>query len=440
MLGAGQRGGSEWEQRQSQVSFDPSTGQYVDYLGKPLQYQPPLQAPPTPEYMPDIRQAFEKPEAWLERYRRQVAPPTPLRLPKLEAPYQEFPWAERGRELLSQYRPPAYETEAYRPFEYTFAQQYAPPERYQGYQFRLPEISELERVQPVAEDIWSARAAAAGEATGERFGDIRERTRDEIIRSGMGSEQAAAVMANLDVQEEKARRESQRDIDIARAGQAVGISQQEQQLGLQRGTAQAGLEAQTQERQAQELATRYNLDIDAARYMVQQQAGQQQLAGGERRFGQEFGLGERRYGFQTGLEEARYGASQRQWGVEQEAAEKEKAWQSRYGRSQDVAQTSMAQQQADWGRKLDYWNAVLQGSQAAAQQAAQQATYAQNLPEGERKDIQKQKQEYQTWEQGLPKGIDPRAVEANPEGYKQWTQAKAKQYQMPQSKQTGGYA
>lgn len=285
---------------------------------------------------------------------------------------------------------------------YDFLDKYQAPEAYTAAQFDRPDVGQLERVSPIAENVWSGREAAEKEKIAQQFADTREQVKQAAIQGQARPEQVAALMANLGVEENKAMIDAQRQLDFQRANQAVGIAQQEQTLGLQRGTTQAQLGLQAQEAQAQEMAKKYGLDIDAARYIVNQsqaqqaaqaaenaqkwgldidaaknlaaqQAAQQTAQAGEQRYGQEWAKGERATAM--GLEQAQR---------EAQAAEREKAWQSAYGRSQDVNQQAMADWQAKNAAYTDYVNAQLQGQQAASQQAAQTGTLYSNLTPEER--------------------------------------------------------
>ncbi len=350
-------------------------------------------------------------------------------------PYQAYDWSTAGQQLLEGYQPPTYSAQtyqpmggyqatpyqafgAYTPFAYNFADQYEAPEAYTPFQYTAPEMGDIASVSPLAEEIWGTKRTTAAEDIDQQFDDVRERTRDELIRTGKRPEQAAAILANIEFQQQKAKQARLNQIDVQEAEQKVGIAQTEQQLGFQKSLKEAEFDAATQENTAQELAQKYNLDIDAARYMVKQQAEQQQLEAGEtgkaydtglaesqygqefakgekqygyeqaaaeNKFGQEFNKGEKQYAFEKGAEEAKYQAALKQWLEEQKAVESEKAWQTKYGMAQDVAQTKMSQSQADNAAKLDYANALLQGQQAQAQAGAQQATYTTNLTEEERK-------------------------------------------------------
>lgn len=357
-------------------------------------------------YLFDPEQAFEEPKDWLREYRRSIGKPAkaPNLVGELQraGTYQPYDWQSALDRVASSYTPlsydaPSYVTPtAYQRTQFDFANQYAAPSSYQAYDYRTPEIEELERVQPISDDIWNLRRTEATEDVSNRFRDIKQRARDELIRTGRRPEQTAAVMAGLDVEEDRAKREEERRIAIERAQQGVGIAQQEQQLALQRGTSQASLESETQEREAQELAKTYGFNIDAARYLVDQYRQQQQAQAGERQFAYTSDAAEAdrryraaveaaQYKYQTGTEAERYKSAMQQWAEEQKAAEAEKAWQSKYAQAQDIASARQTQWGDTQAAKIDRWNALMQGTGASQTGAAQEATYWTNLTDKERR-------------------------------------------------------
>ena len=387
-------------------------------------------------YSPDIGGAFDKTDEWNQRYSDAISGGfDPLKVSELADSYKAYGWGDtvdpvtgevvqgKGSQLLSEYKAPTYDSaeyempDAYKGYEYDFANQYEAPDAYQSFDYQMPDIEGIQSVQPMSEGIWDAQAAKANEAVTAQFGDIKQRTRDELIRTGKRPEQAAAIMANLELEEQKARQVAGRDLNIEEAKQNVGIAQTEQSLGAQRGEFSAGMDAKTQEKQAQEMAQKYGMDIDSARYKVQQEASQQQLLAGEGKAANESAFAQtswkqsvdeanKRFGYETSLEKERYLAAQKQWIAEQEAAESEKQWQSEYGRSQDQASIDMAKWQAENAAKLDEWNATLQGGTQAGQTAAQKATYDTNLTENERREGRNQTRDAAIAEAGQAPSTD----------------------------------
>ena len=386
------------------------------------------------DYAPDIGGVFGGSEQQLADYYRSLNRPgqledlqSYLREAGTYQPYQ-FEAIESGEPTYQQQQ---YEQMGYTPYqdyqqtEYDLMGQYQAPEAYNPYQYTAPEIGELERVSPLASEIWGAKRTEAKEGVAQQYGDIRDRMREEAIRSRGRPEQLAALEASLGIEESKAQRDEARKLAIAEAEQGVGIAQQEQQLALQRGMRQAEFGSEMQERQARELAQTYGMDLDAARYMVDQYAKQQQLQAGESqygyqtgaeqsRLGQEFEQGERRFGHEQALGEGRYAfeterdramreQAMQQWLQEQTATEEEKAYQSRYAQGQDLAQTGLTQYQAQNAADLDYANALLQGQQAQTGIAAQEATYWTNLNQQER-DARRREQQAWAQQQQTPTG------------------------------------
>ncbi len=400
-------------------------------------------------YAFDPTMAFSNEEDWLQRYSDSI-PGSPEPAPDLTrdlrnaGTYKGFDWAKAGDELMGGYQPPEYVaadyiaaptyqktqysgTSPYQKTNFDFSDKYQPPDEYQAFGFTQPDVADVQKVQPLADSVWNAKKQDAFDAVDTRYNDIAQRTRDELIRTGKRPEQAAAVMQNLDIEREKAKREESRKLDIAQADQTVGISQKEQELGLQRGLAVAGMDTQTQENMAAELSKKYGYSLDDARYVVDQYAKQQEAQAGENKsaydasaaedrykFEAEKGenqyaneaetkeatrqydasVNEAKYGYEAGTEAERYDTGMDQWFKEQQAAEAEKEWQSKYGAAQDIAQAKQTQWQDEQAAKTDQWNAIMQGAQQAGTSAAQQGTYWTNLEPGERKDKQTAAQNY----------------------------------------------
>lgn len=381
---------------------------------------------PTKAYTFNAEPAFGKPDDLIDRYIASI-PKEPAKSPNLTqrledvGAYQGFDWEEAGRELKEGYKPPEYKAAEYigapdyEKTNYDFADRYQAPDDYEAFQFSQPEVDDIQSVEPMADQMWNTKKQIAQDEVGDRYKGILQRTRDEIIRTGRRPEQSAAVLSNVEFEKEKAIRDERRRLDVEQATQNVGIKQKEQELGLQRGLAVAGMDADTQERMANELAKTYGMSLDAARYMVQQNAAQQSAQAGENQAAQGFAsdaaakeyaanMGESRYGYEQGVEGARYSSAQDQWTKEQEAAEREKEWQSQYGLAQDLTQAQQSQWQADQAAKIDQWNAQMQGIGAAQTGAAQQATYWSNLEKKERDEAKKGATPYYQYNNGQATG------------------------------------
>lgn len=255
---------------------------------------------------------------------------------------------------------------------------YQAPEEYQAFQYQTPEIADIQNVQGMSDALWDTQAAGQREKIGQQFADTEAKMKQAAIQTQARPEQMAALLANQGIEQSKAQTAAQNALDVQRAQQNIGLASTMQALQAQRGTQQAQLEAANQEAQAQELAKKYGLDVDAARYIVAQKTEEQTAQQGEERF-------------KTGLEQQKR---------ETEQSERQKAYESQYGLAQDVAQAKMADWQAKNAAALDAANARLQGQQAASQNAAQQATYQSNMtPEG-RAAEQQNKGKYTTaWQQ-----------------------------------------
>lgn len=324
-------------------------------------------------YRPDLKSSFNSDNEWLSAYGKSLGT-NPSQIEDLSkgltnvGAYKGVNWQEIQDRLQSEYNAPTYNST-----NYDLNSQYTAPDPYQAYDFNAPTIENITDVQPVSDSIWEAQGAKSSEDIGNRYQDLRTQARDELIRTGKRPEQSAAILSNLGIKEEEARRSADRDLAIEKAKQGVGIAQQTQSLNAARGTAQAGLDASAQENMAKELATKYNMDVDAARYMVSNYIQENQLNSQEN---------QTKYSIDTEAE--RYKSAQDQWAAEQDAAEKQKEYQSKYGLAQDVAQTKMADYQANQASKMDYWNALLQGGEAARTGAAQESTYWTNLTKEER--------------------------------------------------------
>lgn len=295
-----------------------------------------------------------------------------------------------------------YAPEEYKAAQFDYANQYVAPEEYQAAKYNMPEIEGIEKVQPIAEDIWAGRETSEREKIAQQFADTRERVKQAAIQGQMRPEQLAAIEANLGVEESKALTGAQRDIDFERAKQGVGIAQTEQALKATRGGQQAALDIRSQELQAQEMAKKYGLDIDEARYRVQQQASQQTEQAGET--AKAYGLNIANQQFKT-----------QQVAAQQEAQAQEMA--KKYGLDIDAArytvQQQAAQEEAQAKENQAKYGLDLQSAkELATQQAAQQTAQAGELKAG---------QEWAKGERATAMGVEQAQREAEAaEREKQW--------------------
>lgn len=217
----------------------------------------------------------------------------------------------------------------YQGFDWTNPEEYySGPAPYSAGQF-----SDVPDLMASAKGQYEGQRAAQREGIAGQFKDVRSQIEEELARGNRRPEQAAALLANLGNQQVQQTQSAMRDIDFQQM-------QNEQQL------------QQTQ-------------------YQLQQQQEAAQM-------------GENQYAYQQSLDDARFRAGLQQYYQEQKAAEEQSKYQSQYGLAQDVS--SLGLQQYDVGRAADYdyYNALLQGQQAASQQFSQAGTYTTNLSEGER--------------------------------------------------------
>lgn len=328
--------------RRQQVYYDSVTGQYVDQMGQPVRApeQPGIK-PQDRVYAPDVEGAFGYSQSKLDDYFRDVqgAGYTPIGdylgrdlTSYLEdvGPYQGYDWAN--------------------PADFYDAPTYTALEGYERPELERTEFG-VDSIEPIAEGIYGGQIAASREGIARSYDDVRTRMMDEIYRTQARPEQAAALLAELGVDQSAAQQAAKRDIQFQQAQSELGIRQAEQGMALQAQQAAAAERAQ------------------AAQYLM----GAQQYEEGRRQYGYEQDRANRQY--EAGLQ---------QWYQEQQAAEGQSEYQSRYGLAQDLASTAMNQYETDRAAQYDYYNAVLQGQQAATQQASQAATYETNLSEGER--------------------------------------------------------
>ena len=169
-------------------------------------------------------------------------------------------------------------------------------------------------------------------------------------------------MADMGSQEEEDISNLLLDIEREKAGQEVGIAQGTQALKASRSMEQAALESRRKEAQSQELARVQGINIDEARYMVDQDWKLQQAKSEESK--KAYTAGTERAQFKTGLERQ---------SEEDKASEASKAYEAAYGKAQDVTGligTQHQQKMSDWSQKGQAKLSAAQLAQAASGQAA----------------------------------------------------------------------
>ena len=371
---------------QQQVYWDPSQQTYVTQSGQPLA-APPAPTPQGP-FAPDLGSAWERAQQALGRY-EYALPGGPQQITGLEeglqavGPYQQFDW-----------QLPDYAAPTYTPYEYDVPRQET--------QFATPDIAGVQDISGTPGQIWDARRAATRESVDKQYDDVEAAMLDELRRTRSRPEQAAALLANLAEQREAAQTRAGLGIDVEQSGQTVDIAKGTQSLEANRAIQQAGLEQQTQSMTAQEREA-------LAQFLL----SQQKLQGDEGR-----------YAYQEAKEGARFDTGLQQWLQEQQAQEGKAAYESEYGLAQDVAQSQMEQFGANQASAMDYYNALLQGQQAATQGFSQAATYYTNLPEGEQKKAQ-------TYQPQQPAQQPPKLTSTAPA----YSTSKTAGYNVPQAQQ-----
>lgn len=342
--------------RNSQVHFDPIRQAYFDESGNSLNPFKHKGAEGINDankvYAPDLEKSFDISRGALYDYLASTSEP----FEKLEGldseikkvgPYQAFDW-----------KIPDYEYK-----DYEVLQGYERPEL-ERTQFSGPQIRDVEDLEPIAEGLYDARMAEGRERTSQQFADTRQRMMDELRRSRSRPEQAAALLAQLGRDEETAQTRNENAVRFQQGQEKLGLAQRAQELGINRDVQASGLNLQTQQSQADERS----------------RAAQQLLAN------QQFEQGERRYGYEQDIAKDKFDLGMQQWLQEQQANERAKAYDSRYGMAQDMTELRKGEWEANRAAHYDHLNAKLQGQNAATNQASQAATYYTNLSQGERKD------------------------------------------------------
>ena len=268
--------------------------------------------------------------------------------------YQGFDW----QNPLSGYNLPTY----------TALSGYERPE-YERTDFSDPTLDEIESVSPLADELYEGQIAKAKEGIARGYKDTKQQVLDEVTRNKSRGKQAAALLANLGVQQSRDERESARDIGFEQAKEKLGLAQTEQQLNASRSSELANLLLQAQQAQAGERG-------QAAQF------GQSQ---------QEYEQAQKQYEYEQGLDSTKYQAGIDQYLQEQKAAEEQAKYQSAYAYAQDLGQAKLNRYDTNRAANMDYLNARLQGQQAAAQRFSQGATYTTNLTEKERKGMTEDK-------------------------------------------------
>jgi hypothetical protein len=330
------------------LQWNPKTNQWVNaQTGEPF-------TPPNTKntYAPDVKGNFEGAEVALDKYYGALEKPEELtglgdRIGADGMLYKGYNWGI----------PEDYELPSYNQYDYSNLGM-------ERTDFGTPEIDALSKVNPMAEGIYGGQKAAAREGVMKQYSDLASQVEEEVRRNQTRPEQAAALLQELGIQKNKALTESDKSIDFESAQQQLDIAKKEQELGLTRSTTQEGLEQQALSNQAGERSTAANYAKDTA-----------QLAAGEGQFGYQQDVANKQY--KTGMDV---------WLQEQKAAEAEKEYQSKYGQAQDLTSLDAQEWEANRSADMDYYNALMQGSQAATGLASQTGTYMTNLPEGKQND------------------------------------------------------
>jgi len=353
--------GQQQQAPQGSLIYDPKTNQWLDANTGQV-YKPPTTAKDT-TWAPDIQGSFEGATQALDQYYGALKPPEQLtglgqRIEDVGT-YQGYDWQIPEGAELPQYQ------------KFTGYDQLA----MERTDFGAPEIEAIKEVSPIAEDIYGAQKTASAEGIRAQYAGLRQQIEDEVARNQTRPEQAAALLANLGIEENKAIASANSDIGYQEAQSKLGLEQKEQELGLTRSTAQEGLEQQALASQAGErqAAAQYAKDIEAAK------------------------AAEGQYAYQQDVSKSQYDTGLQTWLQEQQAAEAEKEYQSKYGQAQDLTSLQAQEWEANQAGQYDYLNALLQGQQAATGLASQAGTYMTNLPEDVQEDVMAYQQtpEYQ---------------------------------------------
>jgi len=322
---------------------------------QPIQpVQPAAQSSSSGAYVPNVGGAFDYSQQQLQNYYGSLQKPG------------QAPDLTTNLENVGSYQPWQWEQPDYNAPTYEKMGDLTTPEM-ERTTYTQPQIGEVQSVAPMSEALWTGQETKGRENIAQQYKDTQTKVMDELRRTRNRPEQAAALLANLGVQQEAAQRSAQQEVALQKAQQNIGIGQQEQQLNLQRGTSLASIGLTAEQAQAAERqnAAQYGLTAEQAKYGAAQ--------------------GENRYAYEAGTSEAQYQAGLQQWQQEQQAAEAQTAYQSQYALAQDVTQAQQQQFETQQAANYDYANAMLQGQQAASQQASQLGTYFTNLPESQQK-------------------------------------------------------
>ena len=307
-----------------QVFYNPEKGIYTDQYGNPLKQQPNQKSVEKKDlvYAPDLNAAYGRSDQALDDYFASIKAPKSVGdltsdLKKVGA-YDGFDWSNPA----DSYNAPTFQNNV--DMERT--------------SFDVADI------EPMAGEIYQNKIGQSKKRVSKQFQDARSQVLDEVYRNRNRPEQAAALLAEMGVQEAEQAQEAEQNILSEQAQQKLGLADSTRNLKLQ--AAQSA---------AQERGTA------ASFKQAQDQYAYEQALAGEQ--------------FKTGLN---------QWFQEQQAAEEQAKYQSAYSYAQDLGQAKLNQYETDRAADMDYYNAKLQGQQAAAQQFAQASTYTTNLSEDER--------------------------------------------------------
>jgi len=333
------------------LQYDPASGKWYNAAtGQEVSN------PENPTWSPDMQGLYQSSQAGLDKYYGSL-------------PGEADQLTGLGKKIE--------EAGTYKGYNWNIPQDYELPDyqKFGGYDklamertdFTTPQIDALKDVSPIAEGIYGGQMAKSNEAIGGKYKSLKSQVDEETRRNMARPEQAAALLSSLGVEEAKAKTEAGRDIQFEQAQQQLDLEKKAQELGLQRSTSQAGIEQTGQQMTASERQAA----ADYARQVAE-------LQGGEGRYGYEQDVAKKQYG--TGMET---------WLQEQQAAEAEKEYQSKYGQAQDLTSLQAQEWESNQASKYDLANALLQGQQAQTGLTSQAGTYMTNLPEDIQKDVLK---------------------------------------------------
>ena len=285
---------------------------------------------------------------------------------KKNAPdYEKFDWKMPETEL------PDYEKFDFQTPEYT-------AQKGKAFDFNAPQIEDIQDVSGVPSQVWQGLRAEEEGRIGKGFEGQREGLNDYLARTGGEgrSGQRAALLTKLGAEEENQKASARRQIAAQQAMQELQVAQGTQALKAGRGTAQAGFDIRAQENEAQELARAQGIDIDEARYIVEQ-----------KRKTDEANAGEGRYGYEAATNKA-INKQGNEWALqENQAGENEKGYKAGYGKAQDTANLEVTKYGADVGTAISDRQGRLSGAQLGQGLVGNIGSYKLQKEGGDDKDL-----------------------------------------------------